>query len=377
MAPSTSRFAWLFVLLLLPVTLISAQDIASTISGTATTADTGAPIPNANVFIANSMNGTVTDAQGNYRITGVPLGTLQLYVSFVGYEPQSRNLFLRSTDFYREDFALKEAIVSVGEITVTSDNEEWQRQLEKFITLFIGETPNAGETEIINPEVLDFSSKGGSFKAQASDPLVIENKALGYRIQYFLKDFSATPTRTQYDGEPLFEELSAESPEQQAMWKARRDSAFYGSFRHFMLALLSDRVEEQGFKIYSRPASNGLSSGGTGGMRSLQGNQRYPIKTTEILKAGEAEDQRVLDFEGFVEIVYTKEEEAQAYLDWSQRPPGSRPRFRSSLISLERGPAVVDMKGDVLDPYGVTFYQYLAFERVGDEVPKEYRPWNE
>ena len=374
----TSRFVWLLALLLLPVSLVQAQDIASTITGTVTNADTGAPIADAHVFIANSMNGTVTDAQGNYRLTGVPLGTLQLYVSIVGYEPQNRNLFLRSADFYREDFQLKEAIVSVGEITVTTDNEKWKRQLEKFITLFIGETPNAQETEIVNPEVLDFSSAGGSFTAQASEPLIIENKALGYRIQYFLKDFNATPNRTQYDGEPLFEELSAESPEQQALWKARRDSAFYGSFRHFMLALLSDRVEEQGFKMFSRPGSSStLSSGGTGGVRVLQGNQRFPVKRSEILKDGDAEDQKVLDFDGFVEIVYTKEEEAQAYLEWAGRPPGSRPRFRTSLISVDKGPAVVDMKGDVLDPYGVTFYQYLAFERVGDEVPKEYRPWNE
>lgn len=376
MAP-ISRFVWLFALLLLPTSLVSAQDIASTITGTVTNADTGAPIADAHVFIANSMNGTVTDAQGNYRLTGVPLGTLQLYVSIVGYEPQNRNLFLRRTDFYREDFALKEAIVSVGEITVTTDNEKWKRQLEKFIKLFIGETPNAQETEIVNPEVLDFSSAGGSFKAQASEPLIIENRAMGYRIQYFLKDFNATPTRTQYDGEPLFEELSAESPEQQALWRARRDSAFYGSFRHFMLALLSDRVEEQGFKMYSRPASNGLSSGGTGGMRTLQGNQRFPVKRSDILKDGDASDQKVLDFDGFVEIVYTKEAEDPSYLEWSGRPPGSRPRFRTSLISVDKGPAVVDMKGDVLDPYGVTFYQYLAFERVGDEVPKEYRPWNE
>ena len=34
----------------------------------------------------------------------------------------------------------------------------------------------------------------------------------------------------------------------------------------------------------------------------------------------------------------------------------------------------VDYKGDVLDPYGVTFYGFLAYERVADELPREYRP---
>ncbi|MFQ5569503.1 MAG: carboxypeptidase-like regulatory domain-containing protein [Rhodothermales bacterium] len=367
-------FFWLLPLLLL-APLASAQDIDATLIGIITDAETGQPIENVHVFIAVSMNGTTTNAEGNYRLAGVPLGTLRLYVSFVGYEPQARDLFIRSTGTQTYDFQLKPAIVEIGEITVTTDNKKWKRQLEKFTRLFIGETPNASETEIVNPEVLDFSNKGGTFRAQASEPLILENKALGYRIQYFLKDFAATMNRTQYDGEPLYEEMAPESPEQSALWHARRDSAFYGSFRHFMLALLNNRVEEQGFKTYSRPSSGGPGGSSLGGS-AFRSDQRYPLDPTTIIKEGQSPDERILDFDGFVEIVYTGETESKSYLRWAQRPYGSRPRFRTSMIRVEKGPTVVDLKGDVLDPYGVTFYQYLAFERVADELPKEYRPWN-
>lgn len=365
--PALFRWGFVALLLLLPASLVSAQAIDATITGTVTD-EAGNPLPTVNVFIASSMNGMTTDDQGRYRLTGIPLGALRLYVSMIGFEPQSRDLFIREARTYTIDFQLKEAVYEIGEITVTADNKKWKRQLEKFIELFIGETPNASETEIVNPEVLDFSSKGGEFRAQASEPLIIENRALGYRIQYFLKEFVAIPNQTRYDGEPLFEEMSAERPEQKAMWSARRDSAFYGSFRHFMLALLNDKVEEQGFKTYSRPAQQSLGGG------FAVSDQRYPLNASEILKDGETPGEKLLDFEGFVEIVYTREEESKAYLQWQNRS-FERPKYRSSLIRLGNGPTVVDLKGDVLDPYGVTFYLYLAFERVADEVPKEYRPW--
>jgi hypothetical protein len=286
----------------------------------------------------------------------------------IGFEPQAQDIFIREAKTYTFDFQLKEAVYEVGEITVTADNKRWKRQLERFITLFIGETPYAAQTKIVNPEVLDFSAKGGEFRAHASKPLIIENQALGYRVRYFLTEFVAVPNRTRYDGEPLFEEMSSMDPVETAMWKARRDSSFYGSFRHFMLALLNDKVDEHGFKTFSRPARQSLSGG------AAPTDQRYPIKARDLLKDGETPGEKILDFDGFVEIVYMPETEHKSYLAWTGEP-FRRPSYRTSMIYLDNGPTIVDLKGDVLDPYGVTFYMYLAFERVADEVPKEYRPW--
>ena len=364
-----TRFRWCFaaVLLLLPAQIALGQASSATLTGTVTDA-TGEPLPTVNVFIATSMNGTVTDDAGRFRLRGIPLGALRLYVTMIGFEPQAQDIFIREARTYTFDFQLKEAVYEIGEITVTADNKKWKRQLEKFTELFIGQTPNAGQTKIVNPEVLDFSAKGGDFRAHASEPLIIENEALGYRVKYFLTEFIAIPNRTKYDGEPLFEEMTTTDPIQAATWKAKRDSAFYGSFRHFMLAMLNDKVEQHGFKAYSRPATQSMRGG------AAPGDQRYPIKTAKILKDGETPGEKILDFEGFVEIVYTAETESKAYLEWTGQG-FRRPSYRTSMISLENGPALVDLKGDVLDPYGVTFYWYLAFERVADEVPKEYRPW--
>jgi len=69
-------------------------------------------------------------------------------------------------------------------------------------------------------------------------------------------------------------------------------------------------------------------------------------------------------------------------------PPGARsvpdagagspvpdlPVLAGAQFWLERGPATVDYKGEVVERYGVTVSGYFGFERVADQVPKEYRP---
>jgi len=354
--------------------VIAQVNTRAQISGRVTDVESGEPLPGAHVFIASSMIGTVTDVNGRYDLVDVPLGAHRLYVSMLGFEHDFRDIMLRTGKEYVFEFSLTESILEAGEITVEAEQDKnWKKRLEKFTRMFIGETPNALETKIINPEVLDFEDKRGSFTAIAAAPLIIENKALGYRIQYFLKDFESTPSRVKYDGEGLYEEMDATSAEEHAEWEAKRRAAFMGSFRHFMLAVIAGRAEAQGFKTYTRPSVGG-GVGDTFNRGNAMSNQRFPLDPASILKPGEVENEYFLDFEGHMEVVFMGEKEDESYLDWSMRPERSNPRFQTSWTFLDHGPAVVDYKGDTLDPYGVVFMGYWAFERVADDPPKEYRP---
>jgi hypothetical protein len=107
--------------------------------------------------------------------------------------------------------------------------------------------------------------------------------------------------------------------------------------------------------------------------------QRFPTTTDEILHPGETEREHILDFQGMVEVLYLGETESDAYKAWRAQYGGLRrraPRVQTSQFWLERGPAIVDYKGDLVDPYGATVSGYYAFERVADQLPKEYRPQN-
>lgn len=378
----TSRLAlilgWMLLLLgtFATTTSEARQAVRVTLSGSVLDAEAGVPLTGAHVFIASSMIGTTTDRDGAYVLTGVPLGAHRLYVSMLGFEDDFVDILLRSDEAQRFDFRLEPAVLDVGEIVIEAERDRrWARRLERFTREFIGETPNSELTTITNPEVLDFEDTRGTFKAVASAPLIIENRALGYRIQYFLSDFESTPGRVRYDGEGLYEELEPEHAEEARNWEMKRRDAFIGSFRHFMLALIAGRSEAQGFRTYSRPSA-GSGRGDAFAAASRIANQRFPIEPDGLLSPGEAPSEYILDFEGHLEIVFMGEQEDPAYLDWSMRPERSNPRFQTSWTFLDHGPAVVDYKGDTLDPYAVVFMGYWAFERVADDPPKEYRPGN-
>ena len=370
---STSFLLFSFLLTFVALSALGQAGSRALISGRVVDAETGQPLPGAHVFIASSMIGTVTDTNGQFDLHDVPVGAHRLYVSMLGFEPDFRDIMLRTGKDYQFDFELNESILDVGEIIVEGERDKnWKKRLEKFTRMFIGDTPNALETSITNPEVLDFEEKRGSFTAVAAAPLIIENRALGYRIQYFLKDFESTPSRVRYDGEGLYEEMDASSEEEATRCEEKRRAAFIGSFRHFMLAIIAGRSEAQGFKTYSRPSVGG-GVGDTFNRSAAMASQRFPLDPTTILKPGEAENEYFLDFEGHMEVVFMGEKEDESYLDWSMRPERSNPRFQTSWTFLDHGPAVVDYKGDTLDPYGVVFMGYWAFERVADDPPKEYR----
>jgi len=374
------------LLLLIPAEQVRAQQPQAprgraTLVGTVVDSTTGEPISDVNVFIAGSTRGTVTNDQGHFRLTNIPLGAQQLYVSFVGYKKESRSLNLREPKVYSFEFRLQETVIEGEGVVVEGERDEkWQQRYERFKTAFLGETPNAEETEIKNREVLSFDGGMGTLEAFAARPIVIENRALGYRVEYHLEDFKLTPRRTQYDGEPLFEDLEG-SPAQQAQWEKARRRAFMGSFHHLMLAMINDRVEEQGFKLFHRQGKpTGPPGRGSFGGSSFSGmgGGRTPIEVGDVLEDGEAAGEHILDFPGTVEVIYLGEKQGEAYKEWRAQRTGRRggraPRYQTSQFWLERGPATVDYKGEVVERYGVTVSGFYAFERVADQVPKEYRP---
>lgn len=66
------------------------------VSGRVTSSDDGSSLPGVSVLIKGTARGTTTDAQGNYRLTGVP-ASAALTFSFVGFKAQEVAVGTRST----------------------------------------------------------------------------------------------------------------------------------------------------------------------------------------------------------------------------------------------------------------------------------------
>ena len=361
---STFVIRILVILFVLVNTASSAQSVVQ-IQGAITDAETSDPLPGAHVFIGSTMIGTSTNLEGQYELERIPNGTHMLWVSMIGYEPASQELVVSDTTHRVADFSLEPVVIPIGEVTVTAKRDKrWKKRLARFKKLFIGETAFAREVEILNPEVLDFKANWLSkFTARAQEPLIIENRALGYRIEYLLKEFSQEGGTIRYDGDPLFKDMEAESDEQKAIWLAHREEVFYGSFRHFLRALMADSLKEEGFSIQRIPSVDDIH----------RRERRFRVRSRDLLEPGENPGDLLLSFNGLIEIIYLNEVESEEYLRWQGASPHRRPSNQRSLIRLTSGPTLIDPSGEIVDPYGVTVYQYFAFDRMAHDLPKEYR----
>jgi iron complex outermembrane receptor protein len=102
-------------------TMAMAQD--AVVSGKVTASDDGSPIPGVNVLVKGTNNGTVTDTDGNYRISVAP-GTTLVF-SFVGYATQEQVVGANQTSM---NVSLASDVTSLSEVVVvgygTQDKKE-------------------------------------------------------------------------------------------------------------------------------------------------------------------------------------------------------------------------------------------------------------
>ncbi len=89
------------------------------VTGRVTDARSGAPVPSAQVFIVDTQLGTLTDAEGNYRITNVGAGQRQVRVINIGFRSETQTVSLAAGQTARADFQLSVSAIALDEIIVT------------------------------------------------------------------------------------------------------------------------------------------------------------------------------------------------------------------------------------------------------------------
>ncbi|PSQ72320.1 MAG: carboxypeptidase regulatory-like domain-containing protein [Bacteroidetes bacterium QH_2_64_26] len=334
-------------------------------------AETNEPLPHTHVFVAQSMNGTVTDSTGRFRLDAVHPGAKQLYLSRVGYA--NRAVPLRPTPGRTQVFTLRlePEVLETPSVTVSAErDEDWYERLDRFKRLLIGPSGYADDCTLVNPEVLRFEKKWwGKFEVQAEKPLIIENRALGYRLKYFLKEFEERGSVVRWDGEPLFEPLSPEDSLEAARWQQNRREVYRGSLRHFLEALLHDRLDEEQFDLYRLPRASAF--------RHTSRADRFPTSRNRILEPS-PDSTHHLSVNGRLEVIYRGAPESKAYLEWAELSRRRAPReYQTSQIKLNQSAVHVDPHGEIVEPYGATLYQYFAFTtRLATLLPREYEPPN-
>lgn len=110
-----------------------AQNLTQVIRGKVMDAASRWPLPGAAVVVTGTkpVIGTTTDTDGTFRLEGVPVGRVDLEITFIGYTPQyQRNLELTTGKELVLEIYLQESIQQLEEVTVTAERNNLRPQNE-------------------------------------------------------------------------------------------------------------------------------------------------------------------------------------------------------------------------------------------------------
>lgn len=114
-----------------------------TVSGRVTSADDGSPLPGVNVVLKGTTNGSVTDSEGNYRISGLPPGGGSLIFSFIGLQTQE----VQIGDRTQVDVSLSLDVQQLSEVVVTAQGIQREQKALGFATTTISSAMLAEKPE--------------------------------------------------------------------------------------------------------------------------------------------------------------------------------------------------------------------------------------
>jgi len=332
----------------------------------------GQPLKSATVFISGSEKITASNDEGRFKFIKMDPGTFLLSVTMIGFAPYTHNVIIqgKSVDI---NITLKVKSIVLDEVFIGS-KEAWQANFELFGRTFLGTSKNAKECVILNPKIINFSTKKGLLMADADEFLIIENKRLGYRVKYLLKDFgyNSVTDVALYNGETNFEELPG-TPKMQKEWAKNRLETYKGSFMHFLRSVYYNTTLKEGFlsnHLFIEPQS--------------RGRNQEDVKMIVI-------EPRPVKFDTLVTIIDTSfislkfsplyviyDPKKVAAVTHSKVGYTMKQRIKlddeASVIKTYLKEAIVDRTGNYTDFRDFFIEGYLARKRVGDQLPFEYQP---
>ncbi|WP_317046737.1 carboxypeptidase-like regulatory domain-containing protein [Spirosoma pollinicola] len=361
--------SWITVVLLLGSNRLVHGQTTAVLTGNVTDATTGKPMPFANVYINGSTRGAITDEKGYFTLAGVPLGTVEIAASFVGYQPARQTIRSENTTLQMVNFRLKPSEQTLDAVTVRGNPKHWERQLRQFKKQLFGE-PFGGQCLLVNSEVLNFKEDKEHLYATANEPLIIENQALGYRLIYALQHFDATPSGEVYSaGTARFDELKPENERQASRFQRNRLMAYKGSIRHLMASLTDNTFKEAGFLVYQEDLTKPISLEQRSITLATAVNdykRLIPVKVSSLIQPGRLATERRLVSSMKLIVFYTN-----ATSGFSPYPDA---RYAYTEMKLPGGQLQLTVDGIITMPEGMEAKGSMGNDRLSTMLPADWKP---
>jgi hypothetical protein len=304
------------------------------INGTILDKETGTKIDYATIYLSGTFIGTYSDKNGNFQLNLSKNTSLPLSVSAIGYNSITLNnfSFTKPLTIY-----LTPKVYNLNEVIINAKSLAHERRanLILFKSVFLGTTSNAKKCEILNENDITFNyeSDKDTLRVYTTKPLQIENKALGYKITYFLDKFEYDRNNKTFlfKGNIIYNEDMTTEASQKKSFEQKRKNAFTGSRMHFFRELWADNLEATGFIVQNQSGVN------------LQYKQ---------LVVEESDHKKYLSYKENLIITYYS-------------------KVNKSHIVFLKNRVFFDGTG-YFDPSGISWEGQMAVQRVGDLLPYEY-----
>ncbi len=380
--------------------------------------ETGEPIGGATIFVNNTTYGTSSANNGSFVLKGLRMGTYEVVVSSLGYHTYVAQIDVRDTTMAYLHVGLRAQSTMLEEVEVVAfEPDGWARWGRVFLETFIGTSPNASNTRLLNPEALRFRHDPDNeyLEAVASEPLRIENRSLGYLVEYLLEDFRVDFRNgvNQYAGYPHFKKMEGRRRHQQAYTK-RRAASYERSLMRFMRSLYQGTISEEGFEVRHMQRTPNLEKQRVAALQETlytrvldPKRQAYrnvlvnpdvytddslayfrevlneedvidtifpALLSSNDLVVDSMDGRKKLAFNDYLHVQNTRLKEEPGYLRSLHET--RRPGPQQSLLSLHQVSYIwIERNGTYFPPQGLSMRWYWNwYDRVADLLPIDYDP---
>ena len=364
MARSTA-FRLLPLVILMPW-LTCAAFAQSTLTGRVSDAQTGEAVAFANVYISGTTQGTQADEFGQFRLPGITDPTTLLVVSAVGYQPYRQTITV-ATAARPLTITLMAETATLSEVAVKAKRDKtWERQLARFEDLFLGDSPNRNQCQLLNPWVIDFQTgSDGVFRARASQPIEVENRALGYRLRYTLAEFSVSRSQVRLNGTSLFEEMPA-TTKNADRWLANRQRTYMLSLRAFLATLYRRQLSLDNYTVYRMTNTDFTQTNVWANEKAFYIGTNVMTEQTLLKPTATPTEPAQVDLSAPIEVILTTQYITLGSQGVVNKNPASRLRALKPTV-------LITPNGHLQDPTSVEIVGYWAEERLADMLPTDYR----
>ncbi len=349
-----------------------------TVSGVVLDSASKEPLSGASVFCQNTTLGTTTQKQGEF-VLSLKSGGYDLIFSYTGYTTQT----IRVSENNKLVVLMVKEDKSMGEVVIKNSYEVadgFTKYGDFFKEHFIGNTPNAAQCELLNPQALKFFfyKKSNRLKVIATEPVLIANKALGYNLRYQLDSFVYwynTNINT-YRGYCLYTEMEGEDSLRK-IWAANRAETYKGSKLHFMRSYYDSTVLDEGWIIDMLDETNDKKFNK---VKNVYDTSYYNVTANVVDSMGadsvihsvvSGPEEVEIFYPRKISITYTKASPAKEYLK-KMKLPESVP-FQISYIDVKDWIAITE-NGYFYEQKNWVNQGYLSWKNVGDLLPYDYTP---